>query len=88
MFKSTQIQIFEFTILDFQILKILISVKLKYPKFSISGVRRLATSYMNDPVTVFIGSLDLAAVHSVTQKIIMIGDEGETGKESLQRYQN
>ena len=28
------------------------------------GVRRLAESYMSDPVTVFIGSLDLAAVHS------------------------
>ena len=28
------------------------------------GVRRLAESYMKDPVTVFIGSLDLAAVHS------------------------
>ena len=33
------------------------------------GVRRLATAYMRNPVTVFIGSLDLAAVHSVTQKI-------------------
>ena len=38
---------------------------------------------MNDPVTVFIGSLDLAAVHSVTQKIIMIGDEGETEKRDI-----
>ena len=32
-----------------------------------AGVRRLATSYMKDPVTVFIGTLDLAAVHSVRQ---------------------
>ena len=34
------------------------------------GVRRIAKGYMKDPVTVFIGSLDLAAVHSVTQKIV------------------
>ena len=67
-----------------------------------AGVRRLASSYMNDPVsnlkfwcqnvkvyfcffkvTVFIGSLDLAAVHSVTQKIIMIGNDGETEKRDI-----
>ena len=53
------------------------------------GVRRLATNYMNNPVTVFIGSLDLAAVHSVTQKILMIGDDGETEKrEILQEFFN
>ena len=34
------------------------------------NLRRLAKGYMKDPVTVFIGSLDLAAVHSVSQKII------------------
>ena len=34
------------------------------------GVRRIAKGYMKDPVTVFIGSLDLAAVHSVSQKIV------------------
>ena len=28
------------------------------------GVRRLAESYMKDPVMVYVGSLDLAAVHS------------------------
>lgn len=48
------------------------------------GVRRLATSYMNDPVTVFIGSLDLAAVHSVTQRLIMIhGEDGEAEKRDI-----
>ena len=35
-----------------------------------ANVRKLALGYMKDPVTVFIGSLDLAAVHSVTQKIV------------------
>ena len=39
------------------------------------GVRRLALGYMKTPVTVFIGSLDLAAVHSVTQKIIRCSNE-------------
>lgn len=33
------------------------------------GVRRLAESYMKDPIQVNVGSLDLAAVHTVTQKI-------------------
>ena len=34
------------------------------------GVRKIAKMYMNDPVTVFVGSLDLAAVHSVSQKLV------------------
>ena len=38
-------------------------------------VRRLALGYMKTPVTVFIGSLDLAAVHSVTQRIIRCSNE-------------
>ncbi|CAH0596389.1 unnamed protein product [Chrysodeixis includens] len=36
------------------------------------GVRRLAESYMKDPIQVNVGSLDLAAVHTVTQKIMFI----------------
>ncbi|XP_077498085.1 putative ATP-dependent RNA helicase DDX43 [Amblyomma americanum] len=40
------------------------------------GVRRLGQQYMTDPFQVFIGSLDLAAVHTVTQTII-ICDETE-----------
>lgn len=40
-----------------------------------SSVRRLASSYMVDPVQVYVGSLDLAAVHSVTQTIQMISDD-------------
>lgn len=44
------------------------------------GVRRLASSYMKDPVQVNVGSLNLAATHSVTQ-IIEICDESE--KEDL-----
>ncbi|XP_066995104.1 probable ATP-dependent RNA helicase DDX43 isoform X2 [Anabrus simplex] len=39
------------------------------------GVRRLAKSYMNNPIQVFIGSLDLAAVHSVTQVVKIVPEE-------------
>jgi ATP-dependent RNA helicase DDX43 len=42
------------------------------------GVRRLAQSYMKNPIQVYVGTLDLAACHSVTQKIeIMKEDEKE-----------
>ncbi|CAD6994563.1 unnamed protein product [Ceratitis capitata] len=40
------------------------------------GVRRLAQSYMNNPVQVCVGSLDLAATHTVKQ-IIEIMDDGD-----------
>ncbi|XP_046474015.1 probable ATP-dependent RNA helicase DDX43 [Neodiprion pinetum] len=40
------------------------------------GVRRLAQSYMKDPLQVCVGSLDLAAVHSVMQTILVV-DESE-----------
>ncbi|KAL0129589.1 hypothetical protein PUN28_001690 [Cardiocondyla obscurior] len=39
------------------------------------GVRRLAQSYMSNPIQVCVGSLDLAAVHSVTQKIYIINED-------------
>ncbi|XP_034949626.1 probable ATP-dependent RNA helicase DDX43 [Chelonus insularis] len=38
------------------------------------GVRRLAQSYMKDPIQVYVGSLDLAAVHSVRQTILIVDD--------------
>lgn len=41
-----------------------------------AGVRRLASSYMKNPFQVFIGSLDLAATHTVTQ-VVEIMDEEE-----------
>ncbi|CAH0731819.1 unnamed protein product, partial [Brenthis ino] len=40
-----------------------------------SGVRRLAMSYMKDPIQVNVGSLDLAAVHTVTQKIMFVEED-------------
>ncbi|XP_050068922.1 probable ATP-dependent RNA helicase DDX43 [Anopheles maculipalpis] len=39
------------------------------------GVRRLAQSYMNNPIQVYIGTLDLAATHTVTQLIEVIDEE-------------
>lgn len=41
-----------------------------------TGVRRLAQRYMKNPIQVCVGSLDLAAVHSVEQ-IIEILDEND-----------
>lgn len=39
------------------------------------GVRRLAQSYMKNPVQVYVGTLDLAATHTVTQQIEVIDEE-------------
>ena len=50
--------------------------------FYVDGVRRLATQYMSNPVSVFVGSLDLAAVHTVTQQLIFVED-GDLEKEDI-----
>lgn len=42
------------------------------------GVRRLAQSYMKNPVQVCVGSLDLAAVHSVNQIIEVMDEEDKS----------
>ena len=39
------------------------------------GVRRLASSYMENPITVCVGTMDLKACHSVTQKVYIIEEE-------------
>ncbi|XP_053672806.1 probable ATP-dependent RNA helicase DDX43 [Anopheles nili] len=39
------------------------------------GVRRLAQSYMHDPIQVYVGTLDLAATHTVTQLIEVMDEE-------------
>ncbi len=52
--------------------------------FRPAGVRRLASSYMKDPVTVFVGSLDLAAVHSVVQRVVFVeGEDVEKQKRAM-----
>lgn len=47
------------------------------------GVRRLASSYMVNPIQVYVGSLDLAAVHTVTQTILMLSDEEQEKFETV-----
>lgn len=39
------------------------------------GVRRLAQSYMSNPIQVCVGSLDLAATHSVRQVVEVVEEE-------------
>ncbi|XP_013418694.1 probable ATP-dependent RNA helicase DDX43 [Lingula anatina] len=63
-----------------QIMKILLDIRPDRQTIMTSatwpeGVRRLANSYLKDPMLVFVGSLDLAAVHSVTQKVEILADE-------------
>ncbi|KAH7980841.1 hypothetical protein HPB49_019587 [Dermacentor silvarum] len=48
------------------------------------GVRRLSQRYMTNPFQVFVGSLDLAAVHTVSQTIILC--EEEKKKEQLMTF--
>ena len=40
-----------------------------------NAVRRLASTYMKNPIQVFVGSLDLAATHTVTQLIELMDEE-------------
>lgn len=39
------------------------------------GVRRLANEYMDNPIQVCVGTLDLAAVHTVTQHVEILAEE-------------
>lgn len=41
------------------------------------GVRDLAKKLLKDPLTVVVGSLDLKAVHTVTQKIVICEEENK-----------
>lgn len=45
-----------------------------------AGVRKIATDFMNDPAQIFVGSLDLAAVGSVTQEIVILQSEDKRRK--------
>ncbi|MBN3320219.1 DDX43 helicase, partial [Atractosteus spatula] len=40
-----------------------------------AGVRRLAKSYLKDPMMVYVGTLDLAAVNSVEQAVLIVQEE-------------
>ena len=41
----------------------------------IQGVRRLASKYLNEPIQLYIGTLDLRAAKTVTQKLAMVSEE-------------
>jgi superfamily II DNA/RNA helicase len=63
-----------------QIRKILINIRKDRQSIMTSatwppGVRRLASQYSVNPIQVVVGSLDLAAVHSVTQKIVLVDED-------------
>ncbi|NXE25358.1 DDX43 helicase, partial [Ardeotis kori] len=63
-----------------QIMKILIDVRPDRQTVMTSatwpdGVRRLAKSYLKNPMIVYVGTLDLAAVNSVKQRVIVIAEE-------------
>ncbi|XP_014804794.1 PREDICTED: probable ATP-dependent RNA helicase DDX43 [Calidris pugnax] len=63
-----------------QIMKILIDVRPDRQTVMTSatwpdGVRRLARSYLKNPMIVYVGTLDLAAVNTVEQKVIVLAEE-------------
>ena len=63
-----------------QIMKILLDIRPDRQTLMTSAtwpeeVRRLARTYMTDPMTVFVGSLDLATVHTVTQFVEVVQEE-------------
>uniref|UniRef100_A0A452J4T6 RNA helicase n=1 Tax=Gopherus agassizii TaxID=38772 RepID=A0A452J4T6_9SAUR len=71
-----------------QIMKILLDVRPDRQTIMTSatwpdGVRRLAKSYLKDPMIVYVGTLDLAAVNTVEQKVIIIPEEE---KRAFTRY--
>ncbi|XP_035177918.1 probable ATP-dependent RNA helicase DDX43 [Oxyura jamaicensis] len=63
-----------------QIMKILIDVRPDRQTVMTSatwpdGVRRLAKSYLKNPMIVYVGTLDLAAVNTVEQKVVVTTEE-------------
>ncbi|XP_005153365.3 probable ATP-dependent RNA helicase DDX43 [Melopsittacus undulatus] len=63
-----------------QIMKILIDVRPDRQTVMTSatwpaGVRRLAKSYLKNPIIVYVGTLDLAAVNTVEQRVVVIAEE-------------
>ncbi|XP_028676200.2 probable ATP-dependent RNA helicase DDX43 [Erpetoichthys calabaricus] len=63
-----------------QIVKILVDVRSDRQTVMTSatwppGVRRLARSYLKDPMMVYVGTLDLAAVNTVEQTVLVIAEE-------------
>ncbi len=71
-----------------QIRKILINVRSDRQSIMTSatwpsGVRRLASQYSSNPIQVVVGSLDLAAVHSVSQHIEIVDEDDKRAVVSI-----
>ncbi|XP_067092716.1 probable ATP-dependent RNA helicase DDX43 [Osmerus mordax] len=63
-----------------QIMKILLDIRPDRQTFMTSatwppGVRRLAKSYLKNPMMVYVGTLDLAAVNTVHQTVLFVQEE-------------
>ncbi|KAM6956548.1 putative ATP-dependent RNA helicase DDX43 [Aplochiton taeniatus] len=63
-----------------QIMKILLDIRPDRQTFLTSatwptGVRRLAKSYLKNPMMVYVGTLDLAAVNTVQQTVLFVQEE-------------
>ncbi|KAF4090422.1 hypothetical protein AMELA_G00051600 [Ameiurus melas] len=63
-----------------QILKIILDIRPDRQTVMTSatwptGVRRLAKSYLKDPMMVYVGTLDLAAVNTVQQTVLIVQEE-------------
>uniref|UniRef100_A0AAY4CIG1 RNA helicase n=1 Tax=Denticeps clupeoides TaxID=299321 RepID=A0AAY4CIG1_9TELE len=63
-----------------QILKIILDIRPDRQTIMTSatwptGVRRLAKSYLKDPMMVYVGTLDLAAVNTVQQHVLFVQEE-------------
>lgn len=73
-----------------QIMKILLDIRPDRQTVMTSatwpeGVRRLATKYLNEPIQLYVGSLDLSAAKTVTQHLIMIRSD-EDKRTHLMNY--
>lgn len=73
-----------------QIMKILLDIRPDRQTVMTSatwpeGVRRLATKYLIDPIQLYVGSLDLRAAKTVTQRLEMVRSDEEK-KEILMKY--
>lgn len=73
-----------------QIMKILLDIRPDRQTVMTSatwpeGVRRLATKYLNEPIQLYVGSLDLNAAKTVTQHLIMVRSDDEK-RENLMDY--
>ncbi|XP_062981871.1 probable ATP-dependent RNA helicase DDX43 [Elgaria multicarinata webbii] len=71
-----------------QIMKILLDIRPDRQTVMTSatwpdGVRRLAKTYLKEPMIVYVGTLDLAAVNTIEQKIVIIPEEE---KRAFTRY--